>query len=188
MTDTWQTRSNHFGTLLDTVNIPTGAAVEHWLGKFKLLGPVLAPPTTASNIKTTATADHDFNINLNQTGIYVDGTPLNIDAAADVDLSSSASASLLAIGEGIIYCLVAHKSPGDGLVRTGWVAGTIALTAAVVRPTKAAIQAALGLPATNVFFVLGETRLDCSAAEVLSQTINNLTAPAMIPDQQIPSL
>jgi len=184
----WQERSNHFGTLLDSVNIPSGKAVEHWLGKNKVLGPVLAPPTTASNIKTTATADHDFNVNLNQTGVYVDGMPLNIDAAADVDLSHSASASLLAIGESIIYALVAYRSKGDGVVRTDWVAGTVKVHASVVRPTKAEIIAALGLTDDTVFFVVGETRLKCTDEEVLAQEINNLTSPAMIPDQSIPKL
>lgn len=129
---------------------------------------------------TGTSSAYDFNVNLNRCVGTIDETPFEVTPAADVDLASAASATPLADGESIIYTLVAWKSKGDGVIRTKWVAGAIAVDASCVRAVIADIEA--GWADGTVYMFLGETKLNQSDGTTVVQTYNNTVAPVMMPD------
>jgi hypothetical protein len=170
-----------------SINYPGGGDAADFMESNKVLsGCLLYAPTTGST-QVIATPIHDFNVNLAQGIISVDGVVSNVAAAADINLSAAGTAPL-ASGQSVIYCLIYYRSRGDGLVKSSWVAGTVAVHATVVRPTIAQIKTALGLDDDHVWFCLGETRIKCTGAATVTQEYNNATRPFMIPDQPIPIL
>lgn len=148
------------------------------LGKTGLhRGVAIEVPANAS----TGTGDaYDFNVNLNRCVGTIDETPFEVAPVADVDLAHATAASPLSAGESVIYTLVAWKSKGDGVIRTKWVAGAIAVDASCVRATIASIEA--GWADGTVYMFLGETKLNQSDGTTVVQTYNNTVAPVMMPD------
>ncbi|MGB5105580.1 MAG: hypothetical protein WBP42_02590 [Candidatus Zixiibacteriota bacterium] len=178
---------NHYNGFSNRYN-PGGVGAADFQDNTKVLrGCIVGAPTTASTI-ATATPAHDFNVNLSAGAIAVDGVVVNVNSAADIDLSNSGSATPIVSGQSIIHCLVYWRSKGDGAVRSAWVAGTAALHAVVVRPTIAQIKTALGFSDDVVWLCVGETRLKCTGATAVSQEYNNAISPFDIPDQPMPIL
>lgn len=168
---------------------PSGSQYAGYAEATKVLrGCIVGAPTTASTIGVAAGA-HDFNANVSAGAIAVDGKVVNVNPIVDAALSNAASGNAyLAIGQSVIFCLIYYRSKGDGAVRSAWVPGTPAAHATVVRPTKAQVQAALGLSDDVIWLCVGETRLKCTADAVVSQEYNNAVAPFDIPDQEMPIL
>lgn len=167
---------------------PSGSQYAGYSEATKVLrGCIVGAPTNASTINT-GTPAHDFNVNLSAGALAIDGTVVNVNPAADIDLSNSGAAAPLASGQSVIYCLIYWRSKGDGAVRSAWVPGTVAAHATVVRPTIAQIKTALGIGDDVVWMCVGETRLKCTGATALTQEYNNAIAPFDIPDQPMPIL
>lgn len=180
--------SQHYNGFSNRYN-PGGVGAADFQDNTKVLrGCIVGPPTNASTINT-GTPAHDFNANLSAGALAVDGIVVNVNAAADIDLSNAASANgYLASGQSVIFCLIYWRSKGDGAVRSAWVPGTVAAHAVVVRPTIAQIKTALGIGNDVIWMCVGETRLKCTGATALTQEYNNAVAPFNIPDQPIPIL
>jgi len=168
----------HFGWPRQTFGVVGGHAVEEQLLKTMVhRGFAVNIPTNAS---TGTSSAYDFNVAVGRVVLTIDGTPYEIEPSADYDLTHASEASPLAAGESIIYSLVAWKSKGDGVIRTAWFAGDIAVDADCVRAAIADIEATMVDGTT--WMILGETKIHQDDATTIVQTYNNTTAPVMVPD------
>lgn len=142
-------------------------------------GVLYGPPTTAST-QATSTGAYDFNVNRSHGIVVVEGKRLELAAAADVDLANGGTGTaILASGESIYYTQVAYLLPGAAAPAIRQFAGTIALAAAAVPITDAAINASFGPDVP--WFRLADLKVNRTGDTTVTQSYNNLVRPSGIP-------
>lgn len=135
-------------------------------------GLLFGPPTTGST-QATGTGASDYNVNISHGLAVVDGVGYELAAQADYDLGHASTGSgILADGESIVYTFLLYRSQGDGLVYLKKIAGTIALTAAVVPVTDAEIDALF--PEGTIWMRLADCTVNRTGDLTLTQTYDNL--------------
>jgi len=158
---------------------PGGVSREYHMDKFKIEGCYLNDPTTGSTIKTTATAAHDFNVDISEGMIMLDGVKTFVPAAADVDISHSASASFLAIGESVYFTIVYYKDEA-GNIEQRIMQGAIAATASAAPLTPAEIGAKFG--ESVPWMAIGHILYTCTDTTALTESQDNTIRSMGEPD------
>ena len=150
-----------------------GDPVEGYLFKNAAHGYFIADGTTGP-AQLTGTGNGTFYYDNTAGIVVVDGTALDVAAAADTLLETAAD--IFDSGQSRIYTIIAWKNPSTGVVAIKVCPGTIALTAAIVPLTTAEIEAMLPLNAK--WIALGQTTINRSADTTATQTATtNLVRP-----------
>ena len=150
-----------------------GMPIEGYLFKFAAHGCFIANGTTGP-VQVTGTGDGTFYYDNTAGIVVVDGTALNVAAAADTLLETAGD--IFDSGQSRIYTIIAWTHPTTGVVAIKICLGTIALTAAVVALTTAEIEAMLPLNAK--WIDLGQTTINRTADTTATQTATtNLVRP-----------
>jgi hypothetical protein len=143
-------------------------------------------------VQATGTGAYHYHVNLHPMGgaaapggiIILDGLVSQIAAAADINLGSGTTGNaILANGQSIVYAIYYYRSLADNVIRQGIYAGAVALTAAVVAPTNAQIEATLAtgtvyLRTVNV--TINRTGDIDTMTFVYDHTVRNLQHPATV--------
>lgn len=127
-----------------------GLPIEGYLFSNWAHGAFITASTTGAT-QVTGTGDGTFLYNITDGVVIVDGTALNIKAAADQ--ACEAAGDILDSGQSVIYTIIAWKHPTSGVVAVKSHRGTIATTGSQVEATIAEVEA--GLPADAKFIKLG---------------------------------
>ncbi|MCK9568847.1 hypothetical protein M0R72_07900 [Candidatus Pacearchaeota archaeon] len=153
-------------------------------------GMVYGTATTAC-VQATGTGAFHYHVNLHAMGtgspagiILVDGVASQIAAAADINLGSGTTGNaILANGQSIIYAIYYYRSIADNVIRQGIYTGTVALTAAVVAPTNAQIEATLAVGTVylrTLDMTINRTGDVDTMTFVYDHTVRNLQHPATV--------
>jgi hypothetical protein len=137
-------------------------------------GLMVETPTTGSTQITGAGAT-DWNVNLRGGIVIVDGVSLDVAPAADYDVHTGSLYTGLIATYSAIATLVAKNVAG--VVSLQVVKGTAALTASVVAPTDAEIQAAVG--AGNAWVKICEMTINRTADTTVTQSQANKVRPLL---------
>lgn len=152
-----------------------GPAAEFQLGKNQVIGAMIQAPTTAST-QVTGTGNGTYNYNINQGIVILDGIVLEIAAAAD-QLCETA-ANIMASGYSRWYLFIVYKLL-DGTIARKTIKGTVALTAAVVMPTPAEIEAQI--PVDTPWLCIGATLVNRTGDTTVTQSVKNELRPMGLP-------
>lgn len=142
-----------------------GLPIEGYLFSNWAHGAFVTASTTGSS-QITGTGNGTFLYDLTDGVAIVDGTALNIKAAADQ--ACEAAGDILDDGQSVIYTIIAWKHPTSGVVAVKSHRGTIATTGSQVEATIAEIEA--GLPANAKFIKLGLMTIARTGAEVVTES------------------
>ena len=133
---------------------------------------------TTAPAQLTGTGNGTFKYDISDGVVIVDGTALDIAAAADTNLETPGN--ILANGQSKVYTVIAWKSPSTGVVAIKVVGGTVATTGSQVAPTTAQIEAAILTGAKWV--PLGSTTINRTGDTAATQTgTTNLARPLLLP-------
>jgi len=172
--------SNH-----DTGSLGFGIAikgVETQLFLNYVRGAYVTASTTGSS-QLTGEGDGTFLYNITQGVVVVDGTALNIDAAADQ--ACEAAGDILDVGQSIVYLVYAWKHPSTGVVTLAVKAGTAATTGSQVAPTTAEVEA--GHIDGAKFVEIGTMTIARTGATAVTEAVDNTVRPLLLVTPNYPS-
>lgn len=132
----------------------------------------IADPTTPSDQLTGAGGFLDWNVDISEGTVAVNGVLAEITEQADFDVSHGVA--VVTNGQSCIAAIVAKL---DGSISVVAVKGTAATTGSQRAPTDAVIQAAVG--AGKPWVLLGETTVSRTGDLVVSQAHNNKLRPIL---------
>jgi len=142
-----------------------GLPIEGYLFSNWAHGAFVTASTTGSS-QETGEGNGTFLYDITDGVAIVDGTVLNIKAAADQ--ACEAAGDIFNDGESIVYTIIAWKHPTSGVVAVKSHKGTVATSGSQVEATIAEIEA--GLPANAKFIKLGLMTIARTAATTVTES------------------
>jgi hypothetical protein len=155
--------------------ISGGEGIEFSLFQNAVHGAMIKKSTTGSS-QLTGTGNGTFLYNIDQGVVVLNGETLNIDAA--VDQACETPANIMANGYARTYMFIVYEAYSGTPTRLT-VKGTVALSASVLPPTVAAVEAAI--PAGAAWLALGTMTIKRTADTTVTETVDNTYRPLLVP-------
>lgn len=149
-----------------------GMPVEGYLFKNAVHGIFLDVPTNAST-QASGAGNGVYKFNRSAGVVVVDGTALHVAAAADEACEADGDIMISTFSK--VYLIIAWKHPDTGVVALKTVPGTAVLTADVVPPTSAEVEA--GLVANAVWVEIGKVTINRTGDTTVTQSQDNTVRP-----------
>jgi len=155
-----------------------GQGIEHEIFKNRVVQGVMIQASTTGSSQLTGTGNGTYLYDITAGLVAVDGTVLEVAAAADE--ACEAAANIMASLYEVYYLIIFWKHPTTGVVTKKVVKGTPALsTAGAAVPTITEVEA--GLPAGAVWVAAGTMLIKRTADTTVTETVDNTVRPSLIP-------